>query len=229
MSSTNNNDDDDGDGVMMRLAKRLFASPNSPLTEFADRQRIERIEKCRELERILKACQAANKARNAGNELDTNAPSPDEDDYEATRSSTRIARFFKWKEGEDGNGPQEQHTLSDAANSFTDAGLDAPGVATKKKPNKRSYSEGCGIETHELWACRALALGCGNHLRDLRYCWEDANLAQAIKNSDGVTYASSGSGTSENSCRDIQLSMSKCVNRNAAELAERVQSMKKKE
>lgn len=58
MSSNGSSSDDDNDGFVDRLAKTLFASPNSPLTAFADRQRIERLEQCSQLANFLSACQA---------------------------------------------------------------------------------------------------------------------------------------------------------------------------
>ena len=63
-------------------------------------------------------------------------------------------------------------------------------------------------------ACRALALGCGGYLAELRDCWSDTKQI------------ASGKG-GERSCRDIQIDMSRCVNKRAAELAERMQKSKK--
>ncbi|KAL7532057.1 hypothetical protein ACHAXR_004402 [Thalassiosira sp. AJA248-18] len=223
---------DNNDGIMDRMAKRLFASQDSPFTAFADRQRIERVEQCRQLERILKACQSANDAQVAGNEFDTN--SSEEVEFQPSRSGARIARFFKWNGPDEQNGTQEVDSgrisvLSEAAASVyedsdtSDGQMKQP--VPRKKSNKRSFSTNCAIETHELWACRALALGCGNHVGDLRRCWSDANspnqkTAAAVGNE--ITFENGN----ENSCRHIQLNMAKCVNKNAAELAERVQAAK---
>lgn len=141
----NNND---GDGIMDRMAKRLFASPGSPFTAFADRQRIERLEQCRQLERILNACQAASDAQ----AIDTTNLS-EEDAFPPSKSGVRIARFFKWEDTAD---PEEEDqncsrsVLSDAADSFydNDGGRKQQIVQT----NKRSrFSKSCAREAHELW------------------------------------------------------------------------------
>jgi hypothetical protein len=71
-------------------------------------------------------------------------------------------------------------------------------------------------------ACRALALGCGNHLADLRRCWNDTTLKSAVGDAE-ISFENG----SEEACRNIQIDMSKCVNKNAAELAQRVQAAKK--
>lgn len=218
---------DESDGIVHRLAKRLFASPDSPFTEFADRQRIERLDQCRQLERILKACQSAHNddARIADNNgLDANPT--EETNFGPTDSGKRISRFFGWKQGSNNDEQSSaQQTgssvISEAASSFTDGVDNQPASSSKAVNSKRTFSKDCHVETHELWACRALALGCGGHLGDLRRCWADANLAQATKNE--MTYENG----SDEACRDIQLNMSKCVNKNAAELAERVQARKK--
>mmetsp|Transcript_16086 Transcript_16086/g.29155 ORF Transcript_16086/g.29155 Transcript_16086/m.29155 type:complete len:228 (-) Transcript_16086:84-767(-) len=221
---------DDKDGPMDRLAKRLFAAPDSPFTAFADKQRIERLEQCRQLERILKSCQSANDAQVAGIEIETNPSEQTELEY--PRSGARIARFFKWDSPDSDEQNNTQHAdsskgvFSEAAASFQ-SGDDGEKDQSHqiKKPKMRSrFSSDCARETHELWACRALALGCGNHVGDLRRCWNDANLP-AKKSSTGneITFENGN----ENSCRNIQVSMANCVNKHAAELAERVQAAKK--
>lgn len=229
MSNANN---DSKDGFMDRLAKKLFASPDSPFTAFADQQRMDRLEQCQQLQRILAACQSANNdARDAPmNETEEILDIPQ------SRSGARIARFFKWDSpnSDEQNDAQEQSTsvLSEAASSFykgsdnDDVG-ECESVQSKKSIARRScYSKDCAIETHELWACRALALGCGNHLGDLRRCLDDANPV-LVRNSGGdeVEYYIDEK-KKKNSCREIQVDMARCVNRHAAELDERNKAAK---
>mmetsp|Transcript_15760 Transcript_15760/g.26921 ORF Transcript_15760/g.26921 Transcript_15760/m.26921 type:complete len:227 (+) Transcript_15760:102-782(+) len=215
---------DPKDGLMDRLAKKLFASPESPLTAFADRQRIERLEQCRQLERILKSCQAANDAQLAGNGSETNAS--ENEDIPASKSGVRIARFFKWNSPD----PDVQQAisssgvLSEAAASFQGSDDEKTQNLQIKKSARPRFSKDCARETHELWACRALALGCGNHLSDLRRCWNDADSPDDKSQAGNeITF---GVGD-EKSCRNIQINMANCVNKNAAELASRVQAAKK--
>jgi len=231
MSNANN---DSKDGFMDRLAKRLFASPDSPFTAFADQQRMDRLEQCQELQRILAACQSANDLHNAPiNEKEEVVDIPQ------SRSGARIARFFKWDspDSAEQNDAQDQSTsvIGDAASSFykgsdnnDDGSGEGQSVQSKTSIARRSrYSKDCAIETHELWACRALALGCGNHLGDLRHCLDDANPLM-VRNSGGdeVEYYKEEKKKKENSCREIQVDMARCVNRHAAELDERNKAAK---
>jgi hypothetical protein len=64
-TSTRSNDgsDDAENGIIDCLAKTLFAHPSSPLTAFADRQRMDRIEQCKELER---SCRLAGRRSTSG-------------------------------------------------------------------------------------------------------------------------------------------------------------------
>ncbi|KAL7447775.1 hypothetical protein ACHAWC_000097, partial [Mediolabrus comicus] len=99
--------DDSRDGPIDRLAKALFASPSSPLTAFADRQRLERLEQCKQLEDILLSCQKANKVRENGSGANK------------SRSEARIKRFFKWNESQQTSSSNDDNNTS--SNVFSDA------------------------------------------------------------------------------------------------------------
>ena len=226
---------DNEDGIMDRLAKKLFASPSSPLTAFADRQRVERLDQCRQLERILEACQSA--ARN-NNENDPRQQqrlvSTTVEELPNSRSGARISRFFGWNSS-DGSDQQNVTSttisgsvLDDATSSiFEDNGEKIMQIKGKKSVARMSFSDNCAIETHELWACRALAVGCGSHLAELRQCWSDAERQSLLAKmkEDGVElYSNSNSNKKDASCRSVQLNMARCVNKNSAELDERVKA-----
>mmetsp|Transcript_19560 Transcript_19560/g.42486 ORF Transcript_19560/g.42486 Transcript_19560/m.42486 type:complete len:236 (-) Transcript_19560:1911-2618(-) len=231
------NNDSKEDGPMDRLAKRLFASPDSPFTAFADRQRMERLESCRQLERILEACQSANNdAQVSGN--DSEQKSSEMTEFPPSRSGARIARFFKW-DSPNSPDPNELNDVQDADSVFSDAassfyedsgsdGGKKQSVQSKKIIARPRFSKDCAIETHELWASRALALGCGNYLADLRRCWSDANHSpdQESVAGDGITLYNENN-EKEKSCRQIQVDMAQCVKKNATELEERIQAAKK--
>ena len=232
--STNDNSDDAEDGIMDRLAKTLFAHPSSPLTAFADRQRMDRIEQCKELERILSACRSAKHVRDAarGGAGEGIKEAPDNimaGDIPTSRSGAKIARFFKWDDDPPGTDDErnndqtaERGVLDQAVTSLRDngSGGDEGKKGKQHSVSRPRFSEDCAIETHEMWACRALALGCGNHLADLRRCWSDRHSASTVKMRDEGVYFYEGT-KEEKSCRDIQMSMARCVNRHAEELNER--------
>jgi hypothetical protein len=238
MPAGRRNDDgyDAEDGIVHRLAKTLFANPNSPFTAFADRQRMDRIEQCKELGRVLEACRSArhagDAARGAGGGM-KDAPDDVAGEIPTSRSGARIARFFKWDDpppGPDGGGDDgrtaEDGVLDRAVASLYDNGSgDDEGKRGGKDDTRRPrFSEDCAIETHELWACRALALGCGNHLADLRRCWSDQHSVATVKMRDEGTYFYEAGAKEETSCRAVQMSMARCVNRHAEELNERVRA-----
>ena len=208
--------DSNNDGFVDRLAKTLFASPNSPFTAFADRQRVERLEACQALEQNLLTCQSMVENQNSDSKSYSIPPS---------KSAVRIARFFKWRDG-DGGSTVVTHEPSAKQNLFSDAlteQTEKPAAATTPRPAQAQvFNKGCSIETHELWACRSLALGCGNFLMDLRRCWENETTQRKIAELEGVTYEHK----SMSECRQIQLDMARCVHKNAAELVDRVEGVK---
>jgi hypothetical protein len=212
--------DDNQDGPIDRLAKSLFASPGSPFTAFADKQRSERLEQCKQLEDILMACQKANEV------VDTTggAVATDISVTNTSRSEARIKRFFQWNEPQQSN-DDKSSVLRDATASILDGDgdnndekLTRNNQSQRLNNNSSLYSKGCIKETHEMWACRALALGCGNHLSDLRRCWSDAS---SVQNKGELTFKDGDSG-SDASCRGIQQQMARCVVKNTAELKERM-------
>jgi hypothetical protein len=225
--SVNNNNDDDNDGIVDRLAKTLFASPNSPLTAFADRQRIERMEQCTQLANILSACQAIK----AGKQQ-LGSPTEDAILLPPSRSAARISRFFKWN-GEEEHQPTKSSALDDAFSSLSgetnnnNTTTSSSNTATPATTRPR-YSTNCAIETHELWACRALAVGCGNHLADLRRCWDRQHSVSTVvlrtevkdEQDEGIEFYKDPM-KEDHSCRTIQMNMARCVNRHVAELNER--------
>ncbi|KAL7518423.1 hypothetical protein ACHAWX_005141 [Stephanocyclus meneghinianus] len=220
---------DEKNGVFDRLATKLFASPSSPLSAFADQQRAERLASCRELERMLNSCQAESKIRAANPDADA---LPSEDVMVATtRSGIRIARFFRW------NSPHADHNSGDSSDIVGGIVKNSNGTERLGHNNYggvgSNYSHGCHKETHELWACRALALGCGSYLSDLRRCWDENAQIHARNNSPAddsseIEYEDRGGSFRADACREIQQHMAKCVTKNATELAERIEARRKK-
>ncbi|EJK75282.1 hypothetical protein THAOC_03000 [Thalassiosira oceanica] len=114
---------DNSDGFVDRLAKTLFASPSSPFTAFADRQRVERLEACQALEQNLLACQSRGE-KNPNSDSSKSIPS---------KSAVRISRFFKWRDSEGSEIPPEQPSAKQ--NLFSDA------LTTEQTKSKRSRDD----------------------------------------------------------------------------------------
>ena len=87
-------------------------------------------------------------------------------------------------------------------NKFYDWDQDEIAKQSSKKKNN------CDMETHAVWACRAIALGCASELVTLKKCFKAKN------NNDD--------------CRDAQQILSTCVNREAKELDDRIQQRRAK-
>ncbi|KAL3777241.1 hypothetical protein HJC23_013222 [Cyclotella cryptica] len=220
--------DGEKNGVFDRLATKLFASTSSPLSAFADQQRAERLASCRQLESILNSCQA--ELKNEAADFNADTLTSGDVTVATTRSGIRIARFFRW------NLPHADHNKSDSSEIVGGTIKNADGTERLGHDNygnvKSNFSHGCHKETHELWACRALALGCGNYLSDLRRCWDETSQIHARNNSPtNQNSASENDDVRRNrradACREIQQNMAKCVTKNASELAERIEARRK--
>lgn len=171
------------------------------------------------------ACQRANNAADDAGAV--SAPAV-EAVGNTSRSEARIKRFFKWNGPEQGNHNDDKSSvLKDATDSILDrdnsGNSDNINQPQRLNNNSSRYSKDCIQETHEMWACRALALGCGNHLSDLRRCWSDAS---SMQNKGELTFKDGDSGT-DASCRGIQQQMARCVLKNTAELKERMAAANK--
>ncbi len=221
MSSESNRNDvqDEKLGIANRLANYMFANPDSPFTQYADRQRLERLEQCREIEAILKACQESRKKVDSAtkNENDVDPSATDNSSLATTNRSLRISRFFKWDSPHSNHGTDRSYennrSIIGDATAIISGELQRDAKTESNEGKKiKEFSEGCAKETHELWACRALSIGCGNHVSDLRNCWDSAV-------SDGI---------GEMSCKEIQQNMARCVTKNASELAKRIELSKGK-
>mmetsp|Transcript_6748 Transcript_6748/g.13886 ORF Transcript_6748/g.13886 Transcript_6748/m.13886 type:complete len:223 (-) Transcript_6748:149-817(-) len=221
MSSESNNDEakDEKLGIVDRLANYMFANPDSPFTQFADRQRVERLQQCREIEAILKACQESRKKveQASKNKIDVDPSPKDIPSLATTKRSLKISRFFKWDsphsdQDTDGSHENSRSIIGDATALLSgEIQRDTNTVSSEGKMNTK-FSKDCSKETHELWACRALSIGCGNHVSNLRNCW------------DSVV----SGGNSEGSCKEIQQNMARCVTKNTSELVRRVEAAKGK-
>jgi len=79
-------------------------------------------------------------------------------------------------------------------------------------------AQNCVREEHAVWACRAVGLGCGTELVDLRDCFRE--------NADDVLEAPPAYWTKSNNesnavCGQFQHAIAQCVHREATELAKR--------
>jgi hypothetical protein len=249
---------DEQDGILDWLGKKLFASESSPFSSFADQQRAERLAACRQLEDIVNACHAESKNGRLSN-VDVDGIA-DPTAAEKTKSRARISRFFQWntpkasqtiEDGDNNNSnnvvdeenctaaektksrarisrffqwdtPKASQTIEDGDNNNV---ADEGNCTVKSK-----FSQGCHKEIHELWACRALALGCGGYLGELKEVWNEESLVslQNVSSGSNSEITFEDRKDSEAKAREIQQMMAKCVTKNASELAERLEARRNK-
>jgi len=219
----------DRNGYFARLADRVFGSGGDGfLATFADEQRLERLDGCQALEGDLTHCtrlrrkleeaeveraqrleeeesgergrggfwgRRANKSTNAAvpSQEDKQQATTTEEEmdpyYIPSQSSTkaRIARFYDWGE------PDSAEALNAAA---------APA--------------NCHRESHSVWACRAMAVGCADHLVPLRKCLQRTGTT-------AVHYEGNAGATEDGGeeCMLEQQAMAQCVNVKLDELDKR--------
>ena len=234
----------DRDGYFARLAGRVFGSASGDgfLATFADEQRLERLDGCTALEGDLGQCQRIRRkmeeammeaksggggrgfwGRMRGNNKSTNndaAVQSREETLDGTdalpyvpsqsATKTRIARFYDWGEPDGA-----------AAAAAPDAAASANGSAAAA-----ASPPSCHRESHSVWACRALAVGCADHLVPLRKCLRRTGSAAVhYEGSSGEALAEDGGaigGTgSVDECVLEQQALAQCVNVKLDELDKR--------
>ena len=227
----------DRDGYFARLASRVFGSGDGDgfLATFADEQRLERLDGCTALEGDLGQCQRIRRkmeealeeaesggggrgfwGRRGNNKSKTDTDEMDGTDaltYVPSQSATklRIARFYDWGEPDGG-----------ATAAAPDAAASANGSAAAAAASPPS----CHRESHSVWACRALAVGCADHLVPLRKCLRRTGSAAVhYEGSSGEALTEDGGaigGTgSVDECVLEQQALAQCVNVKLDELDKR--------
>ena len=124
-------------------------------------------------------------------------------------TKTRIARFYDWGEPDGA-----------AAAAAPDAAASANGSAAAA-----ASPPSCHRESHSVWACRALAVGCADHLVPLRKCLQRTGSAAVHYEGSGNALAEDGGaigGTgSVDECVLEQQALAQCVNVKLDELDKR--------
>lgn len=79
----------------------------------------------------------------------------------------------------------------------------------------------CAREEHLVWSCRAVAIGCGRELGELKKCFEDEGPLR-ILSAPGTAYEDADKKKKvQIPCRQVQEAMGNCINKGAYELYER--------
>ena len=202
--------------------------------EFHDGQRLERLSTCLQLDDILKQCRRQRKFRQR-DESDN-----DVDPLETISPGLRTMKYYGWR------GiltKLKKSTSSDNDDKRDDGDGDhdtrhqtQPDPAFNKALHDQIQSS-CSREQHAVWACRAVATGCGKELAHLKKCFEDDYPNEqemilvvphtAYDNSNSAKDNNNKKGTARSSiiipCYEAQQRLGACVTANATSLLERKQ------
>lgn len=77
----------------------------------------------------------------------------------------------------------------------------------------------CQRELHAVWACRAIAVGCGEDLVRLRNCFDKATPAVILAGEPVYEQASK-----QVPCGELQQRMASCIQKSAMDLQQRVEA-----
>mmetsp|Transcript_34007 Transcript_34007/g.68494 ORF Transcript_34007/g.68494 Transcript_34007/m.68494 type:complete len:254 (+) Transcript_34007:122-883(+) len=210
----------DRDGYFARFSHKIFGDPMGFFGSFADDQRLERLEGCKALEGSLAECERIRDAIGRNVSAGGSGATREFEGSAKASSSTpqlKINRFYGWGVGGSGASDTEREEESRII-AMNDTRASSPAaLAPDDMSANTTTPTSCSRETHSVWACRALALGCADHLVPLRKC------LRATK-SDGLHYNDGVSTTTvlvEDECALEQRALAKCVAANTAELEQR--------
>jgi len=188
-----------------------------------------------------------NQSSSSSSSSDTSTEMEPKIRLEDTRAGMKISRFYDWglanpraqaaiaemrekgsewnslrpPSGSDSNSNSKSET-NDIMNKSkaSKPSKSAPAPTSAPPTSSKEKNIGCARETHALWACRALALGCAADLASLKKCFVHklgtTNPGELHYDSGGGSVTTSGCGLEQKKIRD-------CVLKNWTELKERTE------
>uniref|UniRef100_A0A7S2MYV3 Uncharacterized protein n=1 Tax=Helicotheca tamesis TaxID=374047 RepID=A0A7S2MYV3_9STRA len=185
------------------LSGWLFGRDNF-LGRFANEQRLERLQNCQNIELALQSCERRREAALRGENISV-------DELDKTGDEKKIERYYGWDEmgGRHSPRPEEDSTI-------TNPGGENGNI---KVPT-------CARESHAVWACRALALGCAVDMMKLKECFDKSQ--QDVLKVSRTEYEANGEVNSKSQsdetaiCGLEQRNLGACVRDNAHHLQRRV-------
>ena len=177
-----------------------FALVKQQWEEFSDQQRIDRLKSCQVLDGILQDCRQKQQAqkkkhgrkhhRDHDHAIDTAA-----DPIESVTIGIRKMKYFGWRgivssssssSSDNNSSYSDESTEENDSNNIQDNTIEMKQHKKKQQleHNKEAglvseqliqsrIRESCSREEHAVWACRAIATGCGQDLSLLKRCFEE--------------------------------------------------------
>ena len=220
--------DDERRTVMWKISNMIFG--NSALV---DDQRYSRLQACRQLEKAWKNCEHRRRKRPMNLDPSTDGTtaassmSPDETTrIQDLRTGLKISRFYNW-----GLSHNLKESTLEAMRS-TEEGMARHGIArgllgvgtenmhdtvtrstagTISPQQQRSSQPTCNREIHAVWACRALSLGCGADLVQLKKCFQSKENENGLDPTCHYHLQHSPPDETGKDCSLYQTRVAKCV------------------
>lgn len=202
---------------------REFAS------SFADKQALERLKQCGEIEDALNECEKIRKLMKSKGDTGMSQDYTRKINIQDTRAGMKIARFYDWglinpraqeavaaMRGD--GGLRTLHPTVTDGKDTSRKDIKTKAVSTEKV-NSSSAPALCHREKHAVWGCRAMALGCANDLVKLKKCML---VRHNHTNPKYSTYESEKDWMIADGCQLEMQKLGRCVSTNWKELSERL-------
>ena len=167
-----------------------------------DKQRLERLQQCQEIQARLEACQARRKPSTMVDHDEAII------DIERIVPGLRMMKYFGWR------GIHQSPENSDELNQQI----------------KTVVSQTCAREQHAMWACRAVSIGCGTELGTLKRCFDKEGPMSVLSHPqnmyEGNVPTKIKVPVREVPCGDLQHQVGQCINNGIQELYDREQGRK---
>lgn len=182
-----------------------------------DQQRLERLQQCLRLQEQVAACQQqAAAVRNNTKPLARKTPMKGggedgiaaiekeaERDIEHIVPGLRMMKYFGWR------GIHKSAQNDDEDNAKI----------------KNVLDQTCAREQHAMWACRAVAIGCGSELVQLKNCFNAEGAMPVLTQPQTLYESPVGSGSKKKlkriPCGAIQQEIGQCIHKGTKELVQR--------
>ena len=199
-------------------------------TGLMDQQRLERLRQCYALNAILKACEHDHhrhtkhqhtKKEKTGSSKDTHQKEGGIPKLDEVGGGIRMLHYYGWRQTQQHMMQQQQH--SNSKNSTPAAAAAAATIV---------HQPGCIPERHAVWACRAIALGCGKELNVMKTCFDDHTAEVLSERKTAYEQADKKDDHNSNSnkrpraipCADFQKAVGKCIQESTTGLTQRTGS-----
>jgi hypothetical protein len=206
---------------------------------FQDAQRLERLAVCLQLDQLLKECRQrrGRQSRSHGNSHSTASSPHARDSIESITPGLRTMKYYGWRgilkstEKEEKEGTTSSEMNAESSNNDTVTASDSD--SGQLSAIHQQIQSSCSREQHAVWACRAVATGCGKELASLKKCFEEDHHVYDILTVPHTGYENYNNSSSNNNnnntkqpvipCWKAQNILGSCVTANAKQLLERKQ------